>query len=67
LWVYGRHWVVETANATVERQADLVLTSAVGDVVLDGQSLNAEKGYDESFGFQTPGGKPLFFSRGTAR
>jgi len=33
----------------------------LGDIIVDGVSLNQQKGYLETFGFQLMNGKPFFF------
>jgi len=55
LWTYGEHWAMETAAF------DLQSGVATGRVIVDGEPLNEKLGYDESFGFQTLGGKPFYF------
>lgn len=48
-WGYDSHWALETIDS----------------VVIDGQPVNAQYGYEASFGFQVLRGKPFyFFSRG---
>jgi hypothetical protein len=49
LWAWDGHWVLEVD----------------GQLIIDGQSLNEELGYDEVFGWALLGGNPLyFFSQG---
>jgi len=49
LWAWDGHWVLEVD----------------GQLIIDGQSLNEELGYDEVFGWALLGGKPFyFFSQG---
>lgn len=45
LWTYGDHWAIEIK----------------GHVIVDGQPLNAAKGYQEIFGFQLLHGAPFYF------
>ena len=45
LWSYAGHWALET----------------YGSVIQDGVSLNAQYGYDQTFGFQLLNDKPFFF------
>jgi len=53
LWTYGDHWALEILFAGQSTFA--------GQVFIDGQSLNEQKGYSETFGFQLLAGKPFFF------
>lgn len=55
LWVYDRHWVLETALIASDR--------IVGQLTRDGELLNASQGYSDMFGFQLMRGKPFFFFR----
>jgi len=61
LWAYEGHWVLEAAHVKAHRQGDSVTCDAVGEIVRDGQSLNAQYGYQESFGFQLMDEKPFYF------
>ena len=61
LWVYGDHWVLETAYITQRSEGDTIYSDAVGQVTLDGVLLNDKFGYEEAFGFQTIQGKPFYF------
>ncbi|MCL7453404.1 MAG: hypothetical protein M8467_10195 [Anaerolineae bacterium] len=61
LWAYDGHWAVETAWVDVVQSGNVFTSTATGQVVVDGVSLNDELGYDETFGFQTLGGKPFYF------
>lgn len=54
LATYGNHWVLELAG----RLAPDVFP---GRIFVDGKSINALNGYDESFGFQTIDGRPFYF------
>jgi hypothetical protein len=45
LWAWNDHWVLEVR----------------GQVVIDGKSLNNEKGYDEIFQWQLVNGQPFYF------
>lgn len=61
LWAYDGHWAVETAWVDVVQSGNVFTSTATGQVVVDGISPNDELGYDETFGFQTLGGKPFYF------
>lgn len=61
LWSYGEHWAVETALISNQQSGNEITTTAVGQVAVDGKSLDDQFGYKESFGFQTLGGKPFYF------
>jgi hypothetical protein len=67
LWTYGGHWVLETAFITEEVDNNVATTTAVGQLVLDGEELNGKNGYDASFGFQTIDGKPFYFFERTGK
>ena len=56
LWTYDDHWVVET-NLYLDE------TPFNGQIFVDGEALNAQNGYQESFGFQTINGRPFYFFR----
>jgi len=63
LWTYDNHWVLEVVHAAEKKglfqsETDFDL---VGDVILDGISLNQQQKYQETFGFQLMNGKPFFF------
>lgn len=45
LWSWGDHWVLEVK----------------GVVLVDGQSLNQQMGYDEVFGWRLLGGQPFYY------
>ena len=53
LWSYDGHWALEVLYADTETWA--------GHVYIDGELVNALKGYDEAFGFQLLDGKPFYF------
>ncbi len=53
LWVYDGHWVLETADISVEE--------IIGHLTRDGELLNASQGYSDMFGFQLMHGRPFFF------
>lgn len=61
LWAYGTHWAVETALVNNQQSGNEVASTATGNVAVDGQSLNDQLGYQESFGLQTLNGKPFYF------
>jgi len=56
LWTYDDHWVVET-NLYLDE------TPFNGQIFVDGEALNAQNGYQESFNFQTINGRPFYFFR----
>jgi hypothetical protein len=53
LWTYDGHWALEILFADESTWA--------GQVFIDGELVNQEKGYDEAFGFQLLAGKPFYF------
>jgi len=61
LWVYDGHWVLETVYIFEEVDNNMATTSAVGQLVQDGEELNGKNGYGTSFGFQTIDGIPFYF------
>jgi hypothetical protein len=61
LWACDGHWAVETAWVDVVQSGNVFTSTATGQVVVDGVSLNDAFGYDETFSFQTLGGKPFYF------
>jgi putative hemolysin len=56
LWAYDNHWVLET-NLFLSDKPDN------GQIFVDGESLNTQNGYEESFNFQTINGRPFYFFR----
>ena len=61
LWTHEGHWVIEAATGGP------MGGMPIGDVLVDGESLNATNGYEESFGFQTLAGRPFYFFQRDAR
>jgi hypothetical protein len=53
LWTYDGHWALEILLANE--------TTWAGQVFIDGELVNDQKGYDEAFGLQMMAGKPFFF------
>ena len=53
LWRYGGHWALEVLYADADTWA--------GQVYIDGEPINALKGYDEAFGFQLLDARPFYF------
>jgi hypothetical protein len=53
LWTYDDHWALEILFADTATWA--------GQVFIDGELVNAQKGYDEAFGLQLLAGKPFYF------
>jgi hypothetical protein len=53
LWTYNDHWALEVLFSDA--------TTWAGQVFIDGELVNAQKGYDEAFGLQLLAGKPFFF------
>jgi hypothetical protein len=47
LWAWNGHWALELT----------------GNVIVDGQSLNGQTGYDETYGFRLLDGKPFYIYR----
>jgi hypothetical protein len=63
LWTYDNHWVLEVVHATEKKglfQSEMDF-DLVGDIIMDGVSLNQQQKYQETFGFQLMNGKPFFF------
>ncbi len=60
LAVYDDHWVLELAQRVVDPDGTIHFS---GRVFIDGNSLNDQYGYQESFGFQTMAGTPFYFFR----
>jgi putative hemolysin len=56
LWTYDDHWVLET-NLYLDE------TPFNGQLFVDGEALNAQYGYQESFNFQTINDRPFYFFR----
>jgi len=63
LWTYDGHWVLEAARVKARRQDGAITCDPTGQIIRDGQSLNEQHGYEESFGFQLMDGKPFYFFR----
>lgn len=63
LWTYDGHWVLEAARVKARRQGGAITCDPTGQIIRDGQSLNEQHGYEESFGFQLMDGKPFYFFR----
>ncbi len=63
LWVYDRHWGLETAYVTEHTEGNVTTSDAVGQVSVDGELLNNKFGYAEAFGFQTIHDRPFYFFR----
>ena len=64
LALYDTHWVLELAQR-LENPEGLAYFS--GRLFVDGVSLNARYGYQESFGFQTLAGRPFYFYKRDGR
>lgn len=56
LWTYDNHWVLETNLFFSD-------TPYNGQIIVDGEALNQQHGYEESFNFQTINGYPFYFFR----
>lgn len=63
LTTYDNHWVLEIAKYDKTASAETVDLSVIGEIFIDGQSLNQLFGYDDAFGFQTIHGRPFYFFR----
>jgi len=61
LWTYGDHWVLEAVHVQAHRQDRAITCEPTGQIIRDGQSLNEQQGYQESFGFQLLNEKPFYF------
>jgi hypothetical protein len=62
LWEYGEHWVLEYAHITLSEATPGVIDSNdVGQIVLDGVSINQRDDLQEAFGFQLIQGQPFYF------
>ena len=55
-WTYDNHWVLETNLFLSDKPFN-------GQIFVDGEALNEENGYEESFNFQTINGRPFYFLR----
>ena len=55
-WTYDNHWVLETNLFLSDKSFN-------GQIFVDGEALNEENGYEESFNFQTINGRPFYFLR----
>lgn len=69
LWTYDHHWVLEVVHAAAkkgyfETEIDF---DVLGEIILDGVSLNQQQAYQESFGFQVMKGKPFYFFKKSGR
>jgi hypothetical protein len=53
LWTYDGHWALEILFTDE--------TTWAGQIFIDGELVNEEKGYDEAFGLQLLAEKPFFF------
>lgn len=64
-WAYPYAWFLEVAySETIPSTDDIpnnVEVVSTGDIFENGISLNAEAGYEESFGFQILAGRPFYF------
>ncbi len=60
LATYDEHWVLELAQRVENPDATVYFS---GRVFIDGNSLNDQYAYQESFGFQTMAGTPFYFFR----
>ena len=56
LWTYDDHWVLEVNRFLDE-------TPFNGQIFVDGEALNGQNDYQESFNFQTIKGLPFYFFR----
>jgi hypothetical protein len=61
LAVYDDHWVLEIAKFEKIENGQDVKYFYVGEVFIDGKSVNEMYGYEESFAFQTINGRPFYF------
>ncbi len=61
LWTYDGHWVLEAARVKARRHGGAITCDPAGQIIRDGQSLNEQHGYEESFGFQLMDGQPFYF------
>ncbi len=61
MWVIGQDWYVEAARVENEADGIVVTSNALGDIFMNGVSLNEQFGYDETFGFQPLDDKPFYF------
>ncbi len=55
LWTYNGHWALEILYVDQDTWA--------GEIFIDGELVNDQKGYEETFGLQLLTGKPFFFFR----
>lgn len=61
MWVIGDDWYAEVAHVSYETQDNDTLPIALGEIYMNGVSLNEQYGYDETFGFQPLNEKPFYF------
>ena len=61
LTTYDNHWVLELAGEKQVQTGQNFTYSFLGEIFVDGKSLNELYGYDESFGFQTIHDRPFYF------
>ncbi len=64
LATYDDHWVLELAQRVENPDSTMYFS---GRVFVDGNSLNDQHDYQESFGFQTMAGRPFYFFRRAGR
>lgn len=60
-WVIDDDWYVEVAHTENEVDGNNVASSGMGEIIMNGTSLNKQYGYDESFGLQPLHDKPFYF------
>jgi len=63
IWVVGEQWFLEVAHVEENPTDPNAAFIIWGEVFQNGESLNEQHGYDESFNFQILEGKPFFFYR----
>ena len=61
MWVLGEDWYVEVAHVENEAEGNVVTSNALGEIFMNGVSLNHQLDYDETFGFQPLDDKPFYF------
>ena len=61
MWVVGEDWYGEVAHVENEAEGNVVTSNALGELFMNGVSLNDQLDYDETFGFQPLDDKPFYF------
>lgn len=60
-WVIRDDWYVEVVHTDSETNENYPTRYGIGEIFLNGVSLNEQYGYEETFGFQPLDDKPFYF------